>query len=272
MPQRTTAISLGVAKGPTPLFNTPHLRENFGGKDGDTLSLDDQNLFRPVETVLPPGSRIKLYQRIGDSSIREAAAEDYPYEGDFYVDERFIDIPGNIPAPRMRGFPSLSTILNTLKSLEKTRYIWGGNWPQGVDLLPELYPSRTPLSQRELLIQDTWRLKGVDCSGLLHYATDGWTPRNTSSLVNFGKRIEVEGKSAEEIVETLRPLDTLSWIGHVICVLDPHSIIESTPQQGVVIRPALERIEEILRERRPVNDWASTNGTRFVVKRWHPDF
>ncbi len=258
-----------ITSGPTPLFNTPDLARCFGGEDGDTLPLDEQNLLRAIETVLPPQSRVKLLKQIAASSIWRVRTEDYPYKGNFYLDVRFVKIMTGTPERAVRPLPSRLKVVKTLKQLEKTRYIWGGSWPEGIPLLASLYPCKTPLCQKEPLIQDTWILKGVDCSGLLQYATKGWTPRNTSSLVRFGTAVEIEGLGPEQIVQALKPLDLICWIGHVVCALDQTSTIESILGDGVVIRPSLERITEILSERKPVNNWHATEGPRFVVRRWH---
>lgn len=264
----STAL-FAITSGPTPLFNTPDIHRCFGGEDGNSLPLDEQKLLRAVETVLFPESRIKLLEKIADSSIWRVRTEDYPYRGNLYLDERFLKIVGKPSERAVRDIPSKPRIIDTLKKLEKTRYIWGGSWPEGVPLLAKLYPCKTPLDQREPLIQDTWILKGVDCSGLLHYATQGWTPRNTSSLVRFGNAIQIEDLNAEEIVQKLRPLDLICWVGHVVCVLDATSTIESLGGEGVVISSSLQRITQILSERKPVNNWHATEGSRFVVRRWH---
>jgi len=66
----------------------------------------------------------------------------------------------------------------------------------------------------------------------------------------------------------LQPLDLIVWSGHVIIVLDENTVIESTPDYGVHKSDLLSRLKSIAKERTPVNDWDSTNGKRFVVRRW----
>ena len=111
-------------------------------------------------------------------------------------------------------------------------------------------------------------------------ATDGWTPRNTSSLVRYGTPLEIRGKNAQEIAASLKPLDLIVWDGHVVIVLDEAQTVESRmdhePEnpglQGGVRRRGLEdRLQEILAERVPVNggDDCEKEGECFVVRRWY---
>jgi hypothetical protein len=257
-----------LTQGPTPVFNTSELATCFGGENGDTLPLDDQNLMRTVETVLFPNTLINLLEQIPHSTIWKIATDEYPYPGDLYIDNRFIHIVNSRPAARKIDPPSISAIQQRMNHLEHTRYIWGGNWPEGINALPKLYPSQTNFHKLKPHIQDTWRLKGVDCSGLLHYATNGFTPRNTSSLVHFGTPVDIEGKNTKEILQEVRELDMIVWTGHVVCVLDHKTTIESRAPVGVVKTDAYERLSEIMAERKPVNKWGSTHLPHFVIRRW----
>jgi hypothetical protein len=257
---------------PTPVFNTPDLTECFGGKDGDTLPLDNQCLMRTVETILFPRSRLEVLEQVANPSILKIRSEEYPYPGDYYVDSRFIEnVPGS-PRQRVVEPPSIPTMISDLVKLEGTPYIWGGNWPEGIPLLPQLYPSKTRFEKLDVLTQNTWQLKGVDCTGLLYYTSNGYTRRNTSDLVNIGKSVQVQGLSAEEIIEKVEDLDLIVWRGHVICVVSKNEAIESNRMKnGVVITDLFDRLSEIMNERKPVNDWNGSAHPSFVVRRWHPD-
>jgi hypothetical protein len=119
-------------------------------------------------------------------------------------------------------------------------------------------------------------LAGLDCSGLLYQATGGWTPRNTSGLLSFGRGIAVAGKTAVELARLLQPLDLIVWNGHVIIVLDRETAIESRLEcgkegnGGVVTTPLRQRLAEIMRTRRPMDVWPSEGKQPgvFVVRRW----
>ena len=269
----SSSSSYAVARMPTPLLNTSDFRSSFGGPSGTTIPLNAFNLLKSVESVAFQGSKFKVLEELSQHIVR-ASTREYPYQ-DVYVDRRFLDFVQTEPAERPRSMPTIPTILDTLHSLVGTRYIWGGTWPSGIPSLLDYYPPQIDVSQLNPLIADTWQLKGVDCSGLLHYATDGDTPRNTSQLVHYGKPVSIEGKNPEEIVENLNDLDLIVWKGHVVIVWDSSLSIESLLGHGVIKQSLIKRIEEIMYEKKrtPVNEYGARPelGDQFVVRRWHPD-
>ncbi len=262
--------AFATTRFPTPVFNTPVISSCFGGKNGDELSLDDQGLMRSVETILFAGTSIELLQKMQQPYVWKIQTREYPYPNDLFIDERFIE-KINFDYKREIKLPSMALILKTMQELEKTRYIWGGNWPHGIDPLPNIYPSKSHFHQLHPLIQDIWSLRGVDCSGLLYYATNGWTPRNTSSLIEFGKSVDIEGKSILSILQKVQPLDLIVWRGHVVCIIDQHTTIESKSPEGVVKLNAYDRLYEIIQERTPSNHIDPGGQPTFVIRRWHPD-
>jgi hypothetical protein len=264
-------MQYAITRFPTPVFNTPDISACFGGEDGDTLALDDQNLLRTVETVLFPHSKIALLDRIGQSFIRRIITDEYNYEGSYYIDERFVKCTPDAPLNRSILIPDFPTMIAKLDQLVGTRYIWGGNWPLGIDLLPKLYPSRTPLHQLSRLIQDTWYCRGLDCSGLFHYVSEGYTARNTSRLVHFGHAVDIEGLDIDKMMCKVNKLDLIVWEGHVLGVFDEHTVIESKPVKGVVKVKLSDRLAEIMRDRKAVNHWNNSKEPRFVIRRWHPE-
>ncbi len=268
---QNNTVYYAIAQYPTPVFNTPEITSYFGGKEGDVLHLDEQNLMPAVETVLFPGARVQLLELVKQPYIWKIKTSEYPYPIDLFIDERFVAREETTPIERQAALPPPERILETMNQLENTRYIWGGNWPQGIDLLPKFYPSKRKLNRLKPLIKDTWHLRGVDCSGLLHYATNGWTPRNTSSLVHFGKPVDIEGMTASEILKQVQPLDIIVWPGHVVCILNPTTTIESKRPEGVIKCDAHLRLSEIMKEKKPVNQWEASHGPSFVIRRWHPD-
>jgi hypothetical protein len=76
-------------------------------------------------------------------------------------------------------------------------------------------------------LQKDWQLTGVDCSGLIYWASNGVTSRNTSWLVQDDTRLSIVGKSLEQITGMLEPLDIIVWKGHMMVVLDDEHTIES---------------------------------------------
>ncbi len=261
-----------LAHTPTPLLNTPDFCALFGGDSGTEIPLDSQHLLRSVESIAFPGSKFTVFEQVSEHIVCAATQE---YQGqEVFVDKRFLTRVDEEPAERKRSFPSIPDLIHGLESLVGTRYIWGGNWPNGIPSLLRYYPPQIELARLDPLVADTWQLKGVDCSGLLYYVTNGATPRNTSSLVNFGRALSIEGKQPDEIVGQLNNLDLIVWDGHVITVVNEKSI-ESFVGKGVIQCLLKERIKDLVHDKKrvPVDDYgkAADIGDRFVVRRWHPD-
>lgn len=257
-----------IARFPTPVLTTPEFTECFGGKKGDTLLLDAQKLLRPVEMILFPGSKIELKENIQSSLIWRITTKEHDCQDALYIDERFVAFSKNNVPERHHTLPSLDSILELLKKQIGSRYIWGGNWPDGIPQLLQWYRPSIQEKSLDPLIHATWQLKGTDCSGLLYFATHGNTPRNTSQLVGWGEPIAIAGKTATAIITFLRPLDLIVWKGHVVIVLDTSTAIESKGGIGVIISSLQERLEEILKERKPVDQYVSEEPS-FVIRRWY---
>ena len=276
----TTGESMSIGM-PLPSFNTSDLRAVYGGDDGATLQRDDLGLVRELETVLLPETKITIRevrrQGVWIPVMYAIETADYPSSKatPLWVDERMI-IP-TVNGERKSGGgklpPSRERILSRMESLVGTPYVWGGNWPKGLPGMLKWYPPHKSLDDAT---KTAWTMAGVDCSGLLYWATDGHTPRNTSQLVTFGKPVDIAGKSANEIVTLVQPLDIIVWPGHVLIVLDNERVIESrfkpdskTDKSGVRIAPLLERLTEIATTRRPANGMdPAKRKTQFVLRRW----
>ena len=180
------------------------------------------------------------------------------------------------PPARPRHLPPLKTVIASLLAAQGSRYVWGGNLRGGIPELLSFFPPQQPqhLSPHE---KDLWQLRGVDCSGLLYEATGGFTPRNTSALVAFGKAVPIAGLAAEEIVRRMEPLDLIAWQGHVMIVLDRQRVIESRLDctgklDGVRVTPLLTALTTIMQGKTPVDDYqsAAARGVKgFVVRRWY---
>jgi len=106
---------------------------------------------------------------------------------------------------------------------------------------------------------------------LIYQASNGYTPRNTSSLVSFGKTIPIAGLSPAGIASQLKPLDLIVWKGHVVIALGTETAIESTNPEGVIISDLRTRLSSIMKERTPVNNWKDKSDKSFVARRWYPE-
>jgi cell wall-associated NlpC family hydrolase len=270
------AAPYAVARSATPVLHTPAFSAVFGGVDGKSLKTDRCGQVRELEFIALPGSvfTIRAQKADGNNTVYRVETDEYPAPKDtaLYVDSRFVEIRDNKPPPRARTLQSQAAIVASLKAAVGAPYVWGGNVQGGVGNLLELFYGGSVPAQ----LKSNLKLAGLDCSGLLYQATGGWTPRNTSQLLSFGKALPVAWKSMEEIVRSLEPLDLIVWNGHVVIVLDRNTTIESRlkcgkPGNGGVVTSSLQkRLTEILRTRRPVDVWPTAGKLRdvFVVRRW----
>jgi len=253
-----------VAATPVPVLNTPDFPAVFSG----TLKLDPCRGVRPIEFVALTGTlfRIEGEEVRGGGGVFRVTTTDYPYptRTGYYVDARFLTAVAAGHAERPRHLPPLAEVQRALVAALGKPYVWGGDLKDGVPLLTRYYPEADPLA-------------GVDCSGLLYEATDGYTPRNTSALTGFGTGVRVAGLPPEEIAERLRPLDLLVWKGHVMIVLDNETVIESTMGcsgggGGVHTLPLKTALRKLVKSRRALDAWVADTPERkgFVVRRWFP--
>lgn len=266
-----------VVTTPAPVLNTPDFVSVFGGESGRMLGTDRCGQVRALEYIALPGTVVTLLQKLrsGTTDIYQVVTDEYaaPPHVRLYVDGRFLKFERSMPEPRRPLLPPRDEVVSALKAVTGSSYVWGGNIPKGVPELAEWF-------YRDIRINDAGRLTlaGLDCSGLLYHATGGWTPRNTSQLIAYGKGVTIAGKKPAEVVALLQPLDLIVWDGHVIIVLDRQTAIESrlacgSPGNGgVVMTPLLQRVTEIMRTRRPVNAWPGGKKQQdiFVARRWYP--
>lgn len=268
-----------VALRPCPVLNTADFAGVFGCRDGKTLRTDPQGQLRALEFIALPGTVFILREmrRDGAATIYRVTTDAYPYPSTtgYFIDSRFVRLAASPPPARQARLPAAAEIIERLLAAQGSRYVWGGNVRQGVPELLEYYPPDAPLSADATR---RWILQGVDCSGLLYEATDGFTPRNTSTLLAYGQGVPAAGLTAAQLRQRLQPLDLLVWKGHVIIVLDRDRAIESrldygpgvAQHDGVLVRPLAEVLAEIMRGRVPADRYEDRPGVKtFVVRRWY---
>ncbi|MDZ4711318.1 MAG: NlpC/P60 family protein [bacterium] len=251
----------------TPVLNTSDYESVFGGANNN-VKLDKRGLIGEMEFIAFPNTVFEILEIIpkGDHDIYRITTSDYPYTStDLYIDSRFVQTLDSLPSERPKVMPDKKLILEKLNSLEGYGYMWGGNYGDGIEQLVQYYKPQSEISESE---KSLWSLKGVDCSGLIYEATDGSTPRNTSSLIKYGEGLDIAGKSSQEIISMLQPLDLIVWSGHVIIVLDENTVIESTPSEGVHKSDLSSRLISVMNERTASNEWDKFGVKKFVVRRW----
>ena len=270
------AAGYAVASTAVPVLNVPAMTAVFGGRDGKSLKTDRCGQVRELEFIALPGTVFRITGKVkaGAAQVYRVETDDYPTPENrsLYLDSRLVEVNDKQPEGRRRELPERETIIAALRAAIYTPYVWGGNLRQGVAELEQLY-YRGKLSPQE---KARLTLAGVDCSGLLYEATGGWTPRNTSALLYWGKGVPVSGKKAAQLADMLEPLDLIVWNGHVLIVLDRETVIESrlecgkAGRGGVITTPLRQRLSEIMQTRKPLDAWPLGGGRKdaFVVRRW----
>ncbi len=260
-----------VATEPTPVLNSPDFESVFGGADGMTVKTDNSGLIREMEFIALPGTVFELLGEFdhGTHKIFKVECKEYEYGTELFIDSRFVELKKTRPGERFVALPKKEDIYRVLDRVVGNRYCWGGNYNDGIKKLVELYQPKGNVSEN---LKNEWMLTGCDCSGLMYEATNGFTPRNTSKLVNYGESVEIEGLTAEEIAAKCKPLDMIVWNGHVIYVYDEKTSIQSSLSKGGVIKLDLvETLQEVMSSRTPVNNFETSTGSRFVIRRWFSD-
>lgn len=254
--------------GPTPVLNTPDFESVFGGDDGLSLKKDNTGLIRAVEYIALKDTVFEIFEEInkGDHKILDVKTDNYNYGNKLFIDSRFAEIQNSKPDSPVKKLPAKKEIYTFLDRAVGSKYIWGGNCIKGIDKLLDFYPPKSKIDSNTRL---EWTLKGCDCSGLMYEATNGYTGRNTSKLINEGEPVLIRGLTAEQITGKLKPLDMIVWIGHVIYVYDEITAIQSALSKGGVVKTDLvETLKHLMKTRTPVNDYDAGKGDRFVIRRW----
>lgn len=260
-----------VSKYPTPVLNSANFESVYGGKDSMILKRNKNGLIKELEYVAQPGTVFEILEEYKKNgySIYKVYTKEYDIPDlniSLYIDSRFVEVMDTMPNEKKITKPNISEIYNYLDKSIGTLYIWGANNIQGVDKMKEFYKPKRKLSIKE---EKEWTMKGLDCSGLLYEATNGFTPRHTYQLVYFGDPVLIEGLDADEIISRIEPLDLIVWKGHVIIVYDKSTTIESSYRaKGVVKKNLTDVINQLLKTRKPVNEWNDANYKKFVIRRW----
>ena len=272
-----------VASMWTPVLSTPDFRSVYGDRDGAHLKVDRVGLVRELETVAFPGTVFSVHETLvpdGETVVYRVTTDEYPFptKTGYFVDARCVTLRADRPPDRPRPLPSRTRIRFRLLSSLGRLYVWGGNCRDGIPQMLSWFPASIGLDDTA---RKMWTIRGVDCSGLLYEATGGYTPRNASALVRFGRGIPIAGLGPEQIAARARPLDLIVWNKHVVMVLDEGHVIQSKTDDlvpgapgGVRIEPLVGYLGRLLEERTPIDDYAHPPaGCRspFVLRRWYPE-
>ncbi|KKM05725.1 hypothetical protein LCGC14_1751160 [marine sediment metagenome] len=165
----------------TPILNTDNFRSIFGGIDQNSLKTDEKGHIRAIEFVALKDMVFKIEEKTIFPYIYKISSTFYKSEN-LYIDSRFtIPLSSSVNInPNYILTPN--KIIKRLISHLGEKYIWGANYSKGIKNLLKFYPPSNKINKDVL---DKWILKGVDCSGILFEATNGFTPRDTKDLLNY---------------------------------------------------------------------------------------
>lgn len=252
-------LPYAVADVPLPVYNSAG-----AAASGSPPKPDNCGQVRELEFIALPGTPFRIIRATGhgQQTALEVTSEAYHPAAGVRL---FVHPTGltrrTTPVPlRTTSAPRPHELLHNLRSAAGLPYVWGGNLRQGI----KIGASRA--------------YAGLDCSGLLYEATEGFTPRNTADLVTYGRAVPAAGLRRDQLLKTLQPLDLIVWKGHVVILLDKEQAIESVlwcgrpGNGGVRITPLRQRLGEIMALRSGVDSWPDGGGKPrlFVVRRWLP--
>ncbi|MGH2639795.1 MAG: hypothetical protein ACRDF4_11055 [Rhabdochlamydiaceae bacterium] len=243
-----------TTKLPAPLYNTPNF-PHFQSK----FERDHQGLLKSVEVIILPGTKLTVIKKVA-LHVCEIKTVDYSSSTPLYIDSRFFEQASKETPEREKHLPLPAEIITFLRSTVGVRYFWGGNWAEGIPEMSHFYPQFTSTEDQDDVI-----CKGMDCSGLLYQATNGFTPRNTTQLCRYGQELQIDQNSPSAVQQVVKPLDMMVWKGHVIFALDSDHVIESVVGRGVIISDFIERYSFFLNKLRAEKQ-------PFFLRRWHPHF
>lgn len=247
------------AKTYTPVFNIPEIYKFLSDLDGD-VKTDKKGLLPEVSFIAPPGREFEIIDEIEQSGYTILKVKPVNSEKIYYADSRFLE--GAYGEYDNKGKLTKEEIIRNLKAMEGYPYEYGGAIANGVWKLESMYDIKG--------LNEKWKPKGLDCSGLIYQATNGAIPRSSSEIVKYGEGLDIEGKKLDDIIDMLEPLDIIGYPGHVLIVIDKNSVMESSPKKGVRILQAETRIKQLMKDRKPVNDVEGENKNKiFVVRRWY---
>lgn len=259
LPLAAAAQSLpyALAAEPTPVYNSPQAAASVTPPPADRCGQ-----VRQLEFIAFAGTPFQIVAETAHNqqSVLEVTTPSYRPPPGVRLFVAASGLERHVSPPPLRTPAPLSAeeLLQRLRSAVGLPYIWGGNLRQGI------------------VIGQTRTYAGLDCSGLLHEATDGVTPRNTADLVRYGQAVPLAGLNLGQLLKRLQPLDLIVWKGHVVIVADRGQAIESVllcgqpGHGGVRLTPLRQRLAEIMASRQGVNRWPEQEGRRqlFVVRRW----
>jgi 6-pyruvoyl-tetrahydropterin synthase len=249
-----------IVKKPTPVLNISNFLSVFN-LDKKNLKKDPKGHTRELEFIALKNMIFEIIEKTDHAYIYKVKCSFYK-SSNLYIDSRFCIFSNKKMKPNLKYNLIPHKIIKKLNSYINLPYIWGANYFKGcVDIL-KFYP--TILKDKKDI--NRWIFKGLDCSGLLFDVTNGYIKRNTSDLLSYKNKIDIESLNPFEIQKKIKPLDLIVFKGHVIIIIDSITTIESREKKGVYKENLIKRLNEIMKTKTPKNIFENENN--FVIRRW----
>ncbi|MDR1413691.1 MAG: hypothetical protein LBI56_02000 [Puniceicoccales bacterium] len=179
--------------------------------------------------------------------------------------------------------PSLQTIRATLQKCidDKVPFCYGANNFEKIDLDGKCKFFKTEnISGR----MEDYELRGFDCSGILHYMSNGTLPHSTEQLVNYGEKIfafsgrRYSTKEKKAVLKIMEDSDYIIFLhkndkeefsgsGHVLVFYNGGFLEFKWTEPTAVYTPkekTLEKLDALIKD-------AEKAGSDLYVIRWHPE-
>jgi hypothetical protein len=221
-------FTLYTTTDPLALYDRARLLRDVADGRPPRLHVD-----RAIAKVLPAGSRFTVADESGDV-VRIVDCEYRPYfEKELYGLRALLgDADSSPPPPRPR--PSPAAMVESLRALEGTRYLFGGSAPQGSAAQAKLLLERGRFAPADFEHPDLLRLarsSGIDCSGLLNVATAyGFFGDSKDVYARFRDgllAIDGSPQDAKTLAAALEPLDVVLFVGHLLIGLGGGKVIQA---------------------------------------------
>jgi len=228
-------------------LNFPDFHQVFNHPD----FLNRQGHPKAYEMVLLPGMT-------GIAMEKKEAGQSRLIKFPFYLKPLYVfeNHLSPLQDPIQEGYQLPLTLEEILKRLQKCLgkpYLWGGNFNTPTSIFIPCLDQR-PRTVKEYRAAS---LNGLDCSGLLYYASGFRTPRNTAELQTYGAPLRSW--------EALQPLDMVLTRGHVMIVYDSKYLIHAAQDKGVLLTRLDRQLVRLNAKRKQVD--VVTSWDEFSIRR-----
>lgn len=184
-----------------------------------------------IAKVLPSDRRVTV-QPHDDVVVRvvTSAYHRYAIEPLFALDAVLEPFRGHCEPGAGRP-PKRADVLARLLELLGTPYLFGGTSERGSPRQRQVLVELGAFEERDLdhpELDRIARAHGIDCSGLLNAATEGFFIGDSRDTVHLGPVLDLrEGTPPDEVARMLEPLDVIVWQGHMVIAMGDGRIIQS---------------------------------------------